>query len=1443
MVAPPEEYDSGYWHFGVYASPTPSGREDFAVEAFDTADIDTTEVREAVDLIETARDALDSSIDPRSFEGGDLMAVLRFDKMARRGWTVAASTAEPGVETIIERTTDADGDLTITPDDGWVTTGPRQALDLEEGDLLYATTAGMVLENRPEGIVYGWPLGQQYLYRPQGSTSNAQVFRWDREAEQIDPTGGDDNGIVFTPTLVRVYKSPTDDPIIGFVPETDRGFDPWEPFFRSDFPNGYDLDPYIRSQEEASELIGEDVFTRQPGGVVYESEPLQEPRDGAGLVIETVPSLTYTYYLPSSPKHGESELDLIAVPADNPFIADTTDQKELATELFYQPDPQRWEVGIMDIEGGSVDAESLKTAFSFAQPGDVFQLESDASGVPSGEMVVPEGDATAIRGEVTLIPRSGSKEYVLVAGDRDRSGMGVAPLRLRERDSGDSVGRVQAFTVRRPPADERSVPGDDTTTEEEAEEAGMSDTPTDRMIQERYDSVGTTESAVLDALKELGLPAELEEWSGIGPARADTLRSFDIDNAADLGVLARSEGDSREAHAPLSRALEDLNASGREAVMEAAETVRDLALDTLDADVRGRSDRDVFPLDATVVWQGDTVEYVFDTDVPNPESRIDADVLDNLTETFELIHMGETPAGRQVAEVTFPAADAYDVDDYESPLDLRPSSEFSEPQVGSSENAPSRDPDFVVEGPDGTRYEAYGAQVYAYPADVSARTKLVDETRAEKLDVPNTVLEEKVENNEGFTITIENRADKIPGGDERPPSDAGGGSSPAGGDPDRPPEQPPESEPEPEQPDDTGGGSGPTVFGLSVQGAEALLSELMPGTEPLLSVDGDEITVGWQKQETTAIDFDRDSAVFTGPLSSAETVTSQILQAYYDNAALSADRVESITNAIEESGLDLPKPPTSGGRAEDATDPDDGGESDSSATDAGRSQLSPEERRAIEEMEEAANNMNTDLDSRQYDAAAAIEDIILERYGDIIEGLFPVEIVYDSNQVSAYNIRMGLTEEGRDRIAGIELMESFDLYVIPRKLGQLFEDLDNYISNLDTQRPGNEETKETLQRLDNLTTLDIERGRVDIEQLLLTPEQVSSFAAYNLGDPERPDDVWFGPMLNRIKETSKAMWAAQLVYQTERGDEQAEEFVTQQLGGRTNYRRGSAVWYLDIAERLAQQGDFDPVDFIQRWHNAADRIESTPGSDRGLGPDNQPPKLDPYTDSPAPDRDPDPQTGSTGPRDPQTEPRRGETSPEPSDSGGGGAERAEHEVFVVQRRGDRQVGIRFDGDDDITFDPGTDMDRRSIYQTVSRRVDPRSAAQDVFLGTVTTRGGEVVDTDLLRELQGIPIEEYDPDAAGTPTDTGSRSTGSGTQTPGESRGDPGSSPAPSTTRSGSGGESTDIGEADIETINTDEVSIGEADINIGGDVNVDTDSLDMGMVRDIEDDIEEDIGS
>lgn len=206
--------------------------------------------------------------------------------------------------------------------------------ELPEGSVIDALTHMKILHRQKEddsrsSFLAGW--GDRvrffvhpdrdgvFLYRPElrDLTENTpqEIIN---STDATDPDGDYDFYFEESDGIYGYTPSLSVDSVVG-VTISDRGGDEEVfPVLESDISDAFEVMPYIRSQENASEYIGERVLVRQDDGHINLRLVTDETPDGAGLVICTLGGATpcYDWYVQSSSKHSESDVDLIGVPKD-----------------------------------------------------------------------------------------------------------------------------------------------------------------------------------------------------------------------------------------------------------------------------------------------------------------------------------------------------------------------------------------------------------------------------------------------------------------------------------------------------------------------------------------------------------------------------------------------------------------------------------------------------------------------------------------------------------------------------------------------------------------------------------------------------------------------------------------------------------------------------------------------------------------------------------------------------------------------------------------------------------------------------------------------------------------------------------------------------------------------------------------------------------------------
>lgn len=312
VIPVPDRVDTGRWDVAVVARPDAPFREQheavrFPDEARGNPDIEITD-----DFMESAEEAV-RGVPAWQYEDGDVMWVGSVDKDVRRGSVLRASTFEPGVGLLEQRTTDDDGNLTVTASDGWAAIHPKSLLDADEGDLQSGWNTAPILDNSSRATFHvGWPGGRKYHYREMRGPPYF-VYEFDDESGQpLLQEGLGTNSDPGRKHYASIYRKPDGDEIIGLKPDTESGPKPSEPAFKSEYADRFEFDPYLGSGGDVEDIIGDDVLIRRSSGVVVETEALGLD-GGTGFTVGDRAAVDGKYIIPPSPNHDDSTIELVAV--------------------------------------------------------------------------------------------------------------------------------------------------------------------------------------------------------------------------------------------------------------------------------------------------------------------------------------------------------------------------------------------------------------------------------------------------------------------------------------------------------------------------------------------------------------------------------------------------------------------------------------------------------------------------------------------------------------------------------------------------------------------------------------------------------------------------------------------------------------------------------------------------------------------------------------------------------------------------------------------------------------------------------------------------------------------------------------------------------------------------------------------------------------------------
>lgn len=235
------------------------------------------------------------------------------------------------------------------------------------------------------------------------------------------------------------------------------------------------------------------------------------------------------------------------------------------------------------------------------------------------------------------------------------------------------------------------------------------------------------------------------------------------------------------------------------------------------------------------------------------------------------------------------------------------------------------------------------------------------------------------------------------------------------------------------------------------------------------------------------------------------------------------------------------------------------------------------------EIREIALDQSIPKEDREFRIAERLEPRLFEEYpeefSDLIVGIIFPDRQSSEDLVESLDLKIGgsLTSDGHDRfvlprvgtsIAGIDGVKD------PEAVWNRFMEL---LDIFDPQSERFAALTDKLETINSTSTFRIEEGLVDDwDDIFLAPDEAREIVRRN-------PDLWENVILAYMKDESSAWWAAQRVKECAEGAEVVCDFIERSISGRTS--RGTADWYLDQAYRLFLDGDFDPVRFVQEFHN------------------------------------------------------------------------------------------------------------------------------------------------------------------------------------------------------------------------------------------------------------------
>jgi proliferating cell nuclear antigen len=275
---------------------------------FEAVVLDTEDAEIADALRDEAEKKTRSTFRAYYFEEGDIVAEFGVDTYGREGPQITSERYVLGMLLLAERSTNDGGDLTVTPEDGWVAVRPWELRQLAEGDLVGLFGGMPVVDFANGGPIVGWQNDRKYWIRVQGREQLAWVYRWEGSIQaSIDE--GDVNKLYAFP----IHREDPDDPFLGIVADSDDGPWPGMPYTRSMLPEHDEFEPYIRSGDELQDLVGTNVLVRSNAGWVYNAEVGRGAETDAGVILSTSRwAESHEWYIPASSRSEDNEDDILA---------------------------------------------------------------------------------------------------------------------------------------------------------------------------------------------------------------------------------------------------------------------------------------------------------------------------------------------------------------------------------------------------------------------------------------------------------------------------------------------------------------------------------------------------------------------------------------------------------------------------------------------------------------------------------------------------------------------------------------------------------------------------------------------------------------------------------------------------------------------------------------------------------------------------------------------------------------------------------------------------------------------------------------------------------------------------------------------------------------------------------------------------------------------------
>ena len=318
----PDRIDTDRWDAVAIARPDAGFRERVDVEPIRSDQRRNPDLELTDDALETWADDVGGDVETWMYDDGDIIAVASFADDTRGGMRVATSSLNPGPDLLLERTTDDDGNLTVTAEDGWVGIHPRSLRDAEAGDLQTGWETSPIKDPAPSGLGFGTKVGWDFPGRRTLVYSELPevpyfIRPFDEETEQMQRGLGTRNE-PGRRNYAAINVTPDGDEVIGLVPDSDTGQGPAEPIYASEFEDEYELFPFFRSTDAIEETIGQTVLARTSSGFLHETEVTGSVPRAAGVRVAERDVPEGQYFIPASADHEDSTVEIIGIPTDEP---------------------------------------------------------------------------------------------------------------------------------------------------------------------------------------------------------------------------------------------------------------------------------------------------------------------------------------------------------------------------------------------------------------------------------------------------------------------------------------------------------------------------------------------------------------------------------------------------------------------------------------------------------------------------------------------------------------------------------------------------------------------------------------------------------------------------------------------------------------------------------------------------------------------------------------------------------------------------------------------------------------------------------------------------------------------------------------------------------------------------------------------------------------------